>query len=116
MSVAPAIEVQKLFKTYRDGLLGRHSFEGAQGDFSAGPSGRDFWSARPQRRRQDDLVKLLLGIVRKTGGDATLLGLPAGDRRGRREIGYLPENLRLAPPSHRQLGDDSLWPTERSVA
>ena len=58
----------------------------------------DLWFAGTQRRRQDDAGKLLLGIVRKTRGEAHLLGRPAGDRRGRRAIGYLPENLRI--PRH----------------
>jgi ABC-2 type transport system ATP-binding protein len=40
----------------------------------------------------------LLGIVKKTGGQASLLGRPPGDRNGRRRVGYLPENLRI--PRH----------------
>jgi ABC-2 type transport system ATP-binding protein len=43
-------------------------------------------------------IKTLLGIVRRTGGEARLLGFPAGDRRGRKLVGYLPENLRV--PRH----------------
>ncbi|OWK44987.1 ABC transporter ATP-binding protein [Fimbriiglobus ruber] len=38
------------------------------------------------------LVKILLGIVRKTGGDAYLLGYPAGTTDVRRRVGYLPED------------------------
>jgi len=34
-------------------------------------------------------IKTLLGIIRKTRGDAKLLGFPAGDRRGRKLVGYL---------------------------
>jgi ABC-2 type transport system ATP-binding protein len=41
---------------------------------------------------------VLLGIVRKTDGTAALLGQPAGNRRGRRNVGYLPENHRI--PRH----------------
>ncbi len=38
------------------------------------------------------LIKILLGIVQKTAGDATLLGQPVGDVAIRREVGYLPED------------------------
>jgi ABC-2 type transport system ATP-binding protein len=44
------------------------------------------------------LIKVLIGIVRKTAGGAELLGYPAGDRRGRRSVGYLPETHRI--PRH----------------
>ena len=39
-------------------------------------------------------VKLLLGLVRKSGGDGTVLGRPLGDRAARARIGYLPELFR----------------------
>ncbi len=38
------------------------------------------------------LIKILLGIVHKTDGDATLLGAPAGTVEVRRKVGYLPED------------------------
>jgi ABC-2 type transport system ATP-binding protein len=38
------------------------------------------------------LIKILLGIVHKTGGDATLLGAPAGTVDVRTKVGYLPED------------------------
>jgi len=41
------------------------------------------------------LVKILLGIVRKTGGDAMLLGAPAGTVSVRKQVGYLPEDHRF---------------------
>src|SRR6185437_12539051 len=51
------------------------------------------------------LIKVLLGIVRKSGGQATLLGRPPGDRMGRRGVGYLPEGHRI--PAH-HTGDTAL--------
>ena len=39
-------------------------------------------------------VKLLLGLVRKSGGDGAVLGRPLGDRGARSRIGYLPELFR----------------------
>ncbi len=38
------------------------------------------------------LIKILLGIVRLTGGRAALLGEPAGTVTVRRKVGYLPED------------------------
>jgi ABC-2 type transport system ATP-binding protein len=38
------------------------------------------------------MVKILLGIVKKTDGDAYLLGEPAGTTNVRRRVGYLPED------------------------
>ncbi len=38
------------------------------------------------------LIKILLGIVRLTHGEASLLGAPAGDVGARRKVGYLPED------------------------
>ena len=38
------------------------------------------------------LIKILLGIVRLTDGEASLLGAPAGDAAVRRKVGYLPED------------------------
>jgi ABC-2 type transport system ATP-binding protein len=38
------------------------------------------------------LLKILLGIVRPTAGEGTLLGKPLGDRSVKQRVGYLPEN------------------------
>jgi ABC-2 type transport system ATP-binding protein len=38
------------------------------------------------------LIKVLLGIVSKTNGEASLLGAPAGTVAVRRKVGYLPED------------------------
>lgn len=45
------------------------------------------------------LVKILLGIVQKTSGDAYLLGAPAGTTAIRNQVGYLPED-HLFPGYH----------------
>ncbi len=48
----------------------------------------------PNGAGKSTAVKLLLGLVRPTGGDGELLGRPLGDRATRRRIGYLPEIFR----------------------
>jgi ABC-2 type transport system ATP-binding protein len=41
------------------------------------------------------LVKILLGLVHPTSGDAQLLGTTVGEPSARREVGFLPEDHRL---------------------
>ena len=90
---APAIEVLKLHKTYRDGLIFRRRFEALRGVSLHVDQKEIFGLLGPNGAGKTTLVKLLLGIVRKTQGEARMFGRPAGDRAARREIGYLPENL-----------------------
>lgn len=93
-----AIEVESLKKTYRGGFLGRHRIEAVKGvSFQVG-RGEIFGLLGPNGAGKTTVVKLLLGIVHKTGGSATLLGRPAGDLIGRRRVGYLPESHRI--PRH----------------
>ncbi len=40
-------------------------------------------------------IKMLLGLVAPTSGNATLLGAPLGDRAARAKIGFLPEHFRF---------------------
>lgn len=40
-------------------------------------------------------VKLLLGLIKPTSGDATLLGRPLADRLTRAKVGFLPEHFRF---------------------
>jgi len=48
----------------------------------------------PNGAGKSTAVKMLLGLVRPTGGRGELLGKPIGDRRTRARIGYLPELFR----------------------
>ena len=41
------------------------------------------------------LLKILVGLVRPSGGAARVLGRPAGEAEGRRAIGYVPEDSRF---------------------
>ncbi|HTS97878.1 MAG TPA: ABC transporter ATP-binding protein [Streptosporangiaceae bacterium] len=56
--------------------------------------GEVFGFLGPNGAGKTTAVKLLLGLVRPTGGEAMVLGAPAGDRQTRRQIGYLPELFR----------------------
>ena len=58
------------------------------------PRGEVFGFLGPNGSGKTTAVKLLLGLSRPTGGEAWLLGRPAGDRATRRRVGYLPELFR----------------------
>ncbi len=91
----PAIEVRELKKSYRNGLF-RRSFPALKGVSFSVRSGEIFGLLGPNGAGKTTLIKILLGIARRSGGAASLLGRPAGDRRSRLEVGYLPEQLRIA--------------------
>jgi ABC-2 type transport system ATP-binding protein len=57
--------------------------------------GEVFGFLGPNGAGKTTAVKVLLGLVRPTGGEAMVLGAPAGDRETRRKIGYLPELFRF---------------------
>ncbi|HUY89215.1 MAG TPA: ABC transporter ATP-binding protein [Pirellulales bacterium] len=94
----PAIDVQAIRKTYRDGLFGRRRIEALRGVSFQVARGEIFGLLGPNGAGKTTLIKVLLGIVRKSGGAASLLGRPPGDRRGRSGVGYLPEGHRI--PQH----------------
>ncbi len=57
--------------------------------------GEIFGFLGPNGAGKTTAVKLLLGLVRPTSGEAMVLGAPAGDVETRRRIGYLPELFRF---------------------
>ena len=58
------------------------------------PRGEIFGFLGPNGAGKTTAVKLLLGLIAPTSGDAWVLGQPAGDLGTRRRIGYLPELFR----------------------
>src|SRR5207248_8463222 len=61
------------------------------------PRGEVFGFLGPNGAGKTTAVKLLLGLVQPTSGQAWLLGRPAGDVTARRRVGYLPELFRYQP-------------------
>lgn len=98
MSQELAIEVSNLTKTYREGVLFRKQFQALKGISFSVPRGQIFGLLGPNGAGKTTFLKILLGVIRKSGGDAAMLGHPAGSLAGRNLVGYLPERLRI--PQH----------------
>jgi ABC-2 type transport system ATP-binding protein len=98
MSGTAAIDVQNLSKTYRDGLFGRRPITALAGVSLEVGRGEIFGLLGPNGAGKTTLIKVLLGIVRASGGRASLLDRSAGSRAARKQVGYLPENHRI--PRH----------------
>ncbi len=92
-----AVQVKDLRKRYNGGLFGR-KVEALRGVSFEVPKGQIFGLLGPNGAGKTTIIKVLLGIVRASGGSATLLGHPAGNQKGRQRVGYLPENLQV--PKH----------------
>lgn len=59
------------------------------------PRGEIFGFLGPNGAGKSTSLKMLLGLVAPTRGQATVLGHPAGDVGTRRKIGFLPEHFRF---------------------
>lgn len=95
MLKTPAIEAKDLEKTYKSGMFGQRQFQALKGvSFEVG-RGQIFGLLGPNGAGKTTFIKILMGIIRKTGGSASLLEETAGTMRSRKKIGYLPENLRI---------------------
>jgi ABC-2 type transport system ATP-binding protein len=86
--LSPAVHTIELRKEYR-------STTALQGLSMTVGRGEVFGFLGPNGAGKTTAVKLLLGLVRPTSGEAMVLGAPAGDRETRRRIGYLPELFRF---------------------
>jgi len=84
----PAIEVTNLNKVY-GAKTALHEL-----NLVVQP-GEVFGFLGPNGAGKTTTVKILLGLVRPTGGQARIFGLPTADPGARRLVGYLPENFRF---------------------
>ncbi len=87
-AASPAVHAIDLRKQYRHTVA-------LEGLSMTVRRGEVFGFLGPNGAGKTTAVKLLLGLVRPTGGEALVLGAPAGDRETRRRIGYLPELFRF---------------------
>lgn len=92
-----AIEADSLNKIYSEGLIFKKKFQALKDVTFNVHRGEVFGLLGPNGAGKTTFIKILLGIIRRTSGDATMMGQPAGSRAGRQLVGYLPENLRIPP-------------------
>ena len=98
MKESVAIHADSLGKTYTEGMIFRKRFQALNNVSFEVNKGEAFGLLGPNGAGKTTFIKILLGIIRKTRGNASLLGHPAGSKQGRQLVGYLPEHLRV--PSH----------------
>ncbi len=100
------ITATSLSKAYRRGWLGKPAFQALRNVDLEVKRGEVFGLLGPNGAGKTTLIKLLLGIIHPTGGQAFVLGQSAGSLAARRRIGYLPENL-VFPRHH--TGEGALY-------
>lgn len=93
----PAIVSDNLFKTYTEGFISRKKFQALKGVSFTVNQGEVFGLLGPNGAGKTTFIKVLLGIIKKTKGRASMMGYPAGSKACRELVGYLPERLRIPP-------------------
>ncbi|AFZ30080.1 Fe(3+)-transporting ATPase [Gloeocapsa sp. PCC 7428] len=91
-SSLPVLQTYELKKVYRTGFWLNQKVESLKGCSLSVYQGETFGLLGPNGAGKTTLLKLLLGIIRPSGGRGVLLGQPLGDRTCKQKIGYLPEN------------------------
>ncbi|MEO0541967.1 MAG: ABC transporter ATP-binding protein [Cyanobacteria bacterium P01_A01_bin.105] len=86
------IQTQALTKTYRTGFWLNQRVTSLRSCSLTIYKGETFGLLGPNGAGKTTLLKLLLGIIRPSGGKASLLQRPAGDVEAKARVGYLPEN------------------------
>jgi ABC-2 type transport system ATP-binding protein len=84
----PAIETRDLRKAFGDNVA-------VKGLTLQVERGEVFGFLGPNGAGKTTSIKMLLGLVAPTSGQAALLGAPLGDRAARARIGFLPEHFRF---------------------
>lgn len=88
------VETYQLSKTFKSGLFRRTTVAALVDTTIQVQAGEIFGLLGPNGAGKTTFVKILLSIVRPTGGSAELLGKPIGNVQARARSGYLPENHR----------------------
>jgi ABC-2 type transport system ATP-binding protein len=88
---APAIETQNLTKQYPHGFLHLKRKTSLENLTMQVEDGEVFGFLGPNGAGKSTTIKLLMGIIFPTSGNARILGKPVSDVSMHRDIGYLPE-------------------------
>ena len=89
---SPAVSVTSLAKTYRSGLLRRETVRALDGVTLSVEPGSVFGLLGPNGAGKSTMVKILLGVVHATAGEAALFGMSSRDPAARQRVGFLPED------------------------
>jgi ABC-2 type transport system ATP-binding protein len=92
----PLIQVDGLRKTYRQGFWMRR-VEAVRGISFQVAQGEAFGFLGPNGAGKTTTIKILMGLMRPTGGQVRLFGLPVPHRRSREKVGFMPENPYIYP-------------------
>jgi ABC-2 type transport system ATP-binding protein len=92
----PLIQVDGLRKTYRQGFWMRR-VEAVRGISFQVTRGEAFGFLGPNGAGKTTTIKILMGLMRPTGGRVQLFGLPVPHRRSRENVGFMPENPYIYP-------------------
>lgn len=93
-SEIPAIETRKLSKVYPGFWKSQNVPALTELDLTIN-RGEIFGLLGPNGSGKTTTIKLLLGLINATDGEARVMDKPAGDQDTRRHIGYLPEETYL---------------------
>jgi len=85
-----AIETEKLTKEYRIGFWRKRVCVLSQLELAV-HQGEIFGYLGPNGAGKTTTLKLLMGLLRPTSGEARILGRPPGDVRIQQQVGFLPE-------------------------
>ena len=88
---APVMWTEHLAKTYVLGFFRKKVRAISDVTLRVEP-GEIFGLLGPNGAGKTTTLKVLLGLVRRSSGDAEVLGRPTGDTRAKRRLGYLPES------------------------
>jgi ABC-2 type transport system ATP-binding protein len=88
MTTTPALQIVSLRKKFGDNIA-------VKGLTLQVEQGEVFGFLGPNGAGKTTSIKMLLGLISPTSGDASLLGHPIGDRLVRARIGFLPEHFRF---------------------
>ncbi|HEU0029614.1 MAG TPA: ABC transporter ATP-binding protein [Kofleriaceae bacterium] len=88
---APAIDVTDLRKTYRTPFA-RKKVDALRGVTFSVERGHIFGFVGPNGAGKTTTIRTLMGLIRPTGGKASLLGHPLPSRAARARVGFLPES------------------------
>lgn len=87
-----AISIENLTKTYRAGWPGSPTITALAGLSLSVQAGEIYGFLGPNGAGKTTTLKILIGLMRASKGNAVVLGSPAGDVKTHRRIGFLPES------------------------